>query len=171
MLILEVVLAKAPAFYQDIFRLAKLLYSPSFYGCMEEPVTTPQIGEHDILFVCPSCRKNMVIDESAVGMTIDCAGCGKQVIVPPKMPTPSAEAVPSPVLDMATIESRIAALGSKLKELQTQRTEISNTIGARLNDISRQMVLLARLESSQQQVMQEWQQIVAQMKAARSSKP
>lgn len=129
----------------------------------------------DIFFECPSCHKSMVIDEAAAGIPIQCPGCGAGVIVPPKTPQSSAPAktetpvapVASPVssIDIAAFESRLSALGNKLKELQTQRTEISNNIGVRLNDINRQMVLLARLETSQQQVLQEWQQLVSQLKA------
>src|SRR6266850_4793422 len=44
----------------------------------------------DILFECPSCGKSMVIDESAVGMIVDCPRCPAQVIVPSR-PAPPAE--------------------------------------------------------------------------------
>ncbi len=110
----------------------------------------------------------MVIDESAAGMPIPCPGCGAGVIVPPKSSVEAPAAAPG--LDLAAVESRLTALGSKLKELQTQRTEINNNIGVRLNDINRQMVLIARLETSQQQVLQDWQELVAQVKAARLAK-
>ena len=135
---------------------------------MADSTTTSQGSTRDIFFECPSCQKSMVIDESASGMPIPCPGCGAGVIVPPKSTTEAA--VPVPGVDLAGLESRLAALGSKLKELQTQRTEINNNIGVRLNDINRQMVLLARLETSQQQVLQDWQELVAQVKAARSAK-
>jgi len=138
---------------------------------MADKNETPAIGSRDIVFECPSCHKSLVIDEAAEGFTVDCPGCGTKVIVPAKSAaTQAAAAEPSsaPVSSGVPVETRLAALGSKLKELQTQRTEISNNVAARLNEINRQMVLLARLESSHQQVLQEWQQLVAQLKAGGS---
>jgi len=122
----------------------------------------PEIGPRDIVFDCPFCEKSMVVDEVAVGMTVECPRCGGQVIVPPR-PNPTA---PPPVMSPpAADDARISALISKLKELQTQRTEISTNIVARLNDINRQMVLLARLESAHQQVIQEWNRLLAESRS------
>lgn len=55
--------------------------------------TTPEIAitPRDILFECPNCGKSMVIDESAVGMMVDCPQCPAQVIVPSR-PVAPAEA-------------------------------------------------------------------------------
>ena len=55
--------------------------------------TIPEIAiaPSDILFECPNCGKSMVIDESAVGMIVDCPQCPAQVIVPSR-PAPPAEA-------------------------------------------------------------------------------
>ena len=36
----------------------------------------------DILFECPACRKSLVIDAAAVGLTIECPQCQTNVIVP-----------------------------------------------------------------------------------------
>jgi hypothetical protein len=131
------------------------------------------VGPRDILFECPSCHKSLVIDEAAEGMIVDCPQCKTPVIVPPKAPPaiaagarPSAEA-PAPVAESgaAGTPEQIIALGNKLKELQTQRTEIATNVAARLNEINRQMVMLSRLEASHQQVMAEWNQLIGQIRA------
>lgn len=49
------------------------------------------ITPHDVLFDCPTCGKSMVIDESAIGMVIECQGCQQQVIVPERLPAPDKE--------------------------------------------------------------------------------
>ncbi len=55
--------------------------------------TIPEIAitPSDILFECPDCGKSMVIDESAVGMMVDCPQCPAHVIVPSR-PAPPSEA-------------------------------------------------------------------------------
>lgn len=66
----------------------------------------------------------------------------------------------------------MGSLTGKLKELQTQRTELNNRIAARLNEVNRDLVLLARLETSQQQVIGELNQLAAQLAtAAENTKP
>ena len=131
------------------------------------------VGPRDILFECPSCHKSLVIDEAAEGMIVDCPQCKTPVIVPPKAP-PAIAAAPRPVADAplpaaepgaAGMPEQIVALGNKLKELQTQRTEIATNVAARLNEINRQMVMLSRLEASHQQVMAEWNQLIGQLRA------
>jgi predicted RNA-binding Zn-ribbon protein involved in translation (DUF1610 family) len=118
---------------------------------------TLEIGPHDVVFECPACAKSMAADEDAEGLTVDCPGCGAQVIVPSK-PGRSASSSAS---SAAELNARLSLLVGKLRELQMQRTEISNNIIARLNDINRLVVMLARLEASHQQVMQEWNRILA----------
>jgi len=45
----------------------------------------------DIHFVCPTCERHMVIDETGVGLIICCTDCGQNVIVPEP-----AESAPDP---------------------------------------------------------------------------
>ena len=63
-------------------------------------------------------------------------------------------------------EKRLAALAGRLKEIQAQRTEVTSRIAARLNDVNRDLVMLARLETSQQQALSEWNQLVERISAA-----
>jgi uncharacterized protein involved in exopolysaccharide biosynthesis len=60
----------------------------------------------------------------------------------------------------------MASLSGKLKELQTQRTELTNRMATRLNEVNRDLVMLARLETSQQQVIGELNQLATQLATA-----
>ena len=82
---------------------------------MEAAVATP----HDITFSCANCHSALVVDAAAAGMTLDCQRCGKPTSVPTISPsaTPSAEA-----------QSKISDIQRRLKENESQRTEITGYI-------------------------------------------
>ncbi len=53
----------------------------------EETENTPndidaEIRDTDIVFDCPSCGKNHVIDYRGAGLPINCSECGKEILVP-----------------------------------------------------------------------------------------
>ena len=131
------------------------------------------ISPRDIVFECPSCRKSLVVDDVAEGLIIDCPQCHINVIVPPKpIPTappparsepvkPVEEQKPQPPGD--DVRARLATVAGKLKELQTQRTEINSRLASRINEINRDLVMMARLETGHQQILAELTQIVTQI--------
>ncbi len=137
------------------------------------------ISSSDILFDCPSCSKSLVVDDSAEGLIVDCPLCQSNVIVPPKqarpVSTPSQTTrarLPREELKPAgakldsselPLQQRLAVLANQLKEIQAQRTEIANRMASRLNEVNRDLVLMARLETSQRQILKEWNQLVEQM--------
>ena len=41
-----------------------------------------EIRDTDIVFDCPHCGKNLVIDYRGAGLRIECSECGKEVLVP-----------------------------------------------------------------------------------------
>lgn len=41
-----------------------------------------EIGDTDIVFDCPHCGKNLVIDYRGAGLQINCSQCGTPVLVP-----------------------------------------------------------------------------------------
>ena len=41
-----------------------------------------EIRDTDIVFDCPHCGKNLVIDYRGAGLLINCSDCGAQVLVP-----------------------------------------------------------------------------------------
>lgn len=119
------------------------------------------VSTNDILFECPSCRKSLVVDETAEGMIIECPQCHINVIVPPR-----AGEAPDPAPEPAVsndAQARLAAIAGKLKELQTQRTEINNRLAARMNEVNRDVVMMARLEASHQQVLRELAELTSQI--------
>jgi DNA-directed RNA polymerase subunit RPC12/RpoP len=139
---------------------------------MDASVTTS-----DILFECPACGKSLVVEDTAEGMIIDCPQCRTNVIVPPKStkPTPlptgmKDEPKPVEVSKSAPVEvpprKRIAVLADQLKEIQSQRTEITGRMAARLNDVNRDIVMMARLETSEQQIISEWNQLLEKISSA-----
>ncbi|MCG3149550.1 MAG: hypothetical protein PCFJNLEI_03014 [Verrucomicrobiae bacterium] len=140
---------------------------------MSSTTSEPVVGPHDILFECPACGKSLVVDEDGEGMIVDCPQCHINVIVPPKTPpaTETSTAVakitppPTPAVeaDIASdIRERLTALANKMKELQTQRAEINNRMASRINEINRDLVMTARLETAHQQVVAELNQLIAQ---------
>jgi predicted RNA-binding Zn-ribbon protein involved in translation (DUF1610 family) len=48
----------------------------------QQPV---EITARDVVFECPRCGKSMVIDEAAIGLMVECVGCGADVIVPGRL--------------------------------------------------------------------------------------
>ena len=135
------------------------------------------VTNQDILFDCPSCGKSLVVDVSAEGMIVDCPQCRTNVIVPPRSagrsepPASATRAAPSkedakpseePRSGAADVpaQKRLAVLAGQLKEIQSQRGEVTGRIASRLNDVNRDLVMLARLETSQQQILSEWNQLV-----------
>ena len=128
------------------------------------------MSPRDILFECPACHKSLVVDEAAEGLIVDCPQCGINVIVPPK-PAPTAPPSAKPAVDQRPtapaagedLRSQLVTITSKLKELQTQRAEINNRLASRLNEINRDVVMVARLETSQQQVIAELNQLVGKI--------
>ena len=134
------------------------------------------ISPRDIIFECPACRKSLAVDVVAEGMIVQCPQCRIDVIVPPKPTSALAPPPPSqassktgavegkkPVPAGEDLRSRLVIITDKLKELQTQRTEINNRLAARINDVNRDLVMMARLETSQQQVLAELNQLVDQI--------
>jgi hypothetical protein len=148
-----------------------------------QPIT---IGPRDVLFECPACRKSLVVDESAEGMIVDCPQCRISIIVPPKNgvapvkppaapPAPASAppaaappvtpAPPAPAAPPSAAREKLTVLAGKLKELQTQRTEVNNRLASRINEVNRDLVLLARLETSHQQILVEFYQVLSEMSA------
>jgi len=143
------------------------------------------VSATDILFDCPACGKSLVVDEAAEGMIVDCPQCRTNVIVPPKsarqaasrasateesQPDESAKSAASGAGEMS-LQERLAVLSGQLKEIHAQRTEVTGRIAARLNDVNRDLVNIARLETSQQQILSEWNQLVEKISAARAPAP
>ena len=49
---------------------------------LREDVDEAEIRDTDIVFDCPHCGKNLVIDYRGAGLQINCSECGESVLVP-----------------------------------------------------------------------------------------
>lgn len=124
-----------------------------------------------------------MVDVSAEGMIVDCPQCRTNVIVPPRSaartepPASAVRAAPSKEEAKSAEEARLGAtdvpaqkrlavLAGQLKEIQAQRGEVTGRIAARLNEVNRDLVMLARLETSQQQTLSEWNNLVEKISNA-----
>jgi len=162
--------------------------------------TVAAVSATDIAFDCPACGKSLVVDEAAEGLIVDCPQCRTNVIVPPKSSDVAATLAPAkseksrkdsrprtrsgkePKPDVGDdlvssggmeepLQQRLSVLSGQLKEIHAQRTEVTGRIAARLNDVNRDLVNIARLETSQQQILSEWNQLVEKISAARAPAP
>ena len=61
-------------------------------------------------------------------------------------------------------ETKVPGRGTE--EMKT--TEVTGRIAARLNDVNRDLVIIARLETSQQQIFSEWNQLVGKISSGRA---
>jgi len=71
----------------------------------------------DLVFKCQHCSSPLIVDAAAAGMTLNCQHCGK----PTSVPTASVAAGP-------TSPQELTDLQRKLKENESQRTEVTGYI-------------------------------------------
>jgi transcription elongation factor Elf1 len=71
----------------------------------------------DLVFKCQHCSSPLIVDAAAAGMTLNCQRCGKPTSVPT---TSVATGQPSP--------QELTDLQRKLKENESQRTEVTGYI-------------------------------------------
>ena len=85
---------------------------------MMNPVRPPARNEAgDLLFKCQHCASPLVVNAAAAGMTVNCQRCGKPTLVPATS-TSARPASPQELTD----------LQRKLKENESQRTEVTSYI-------------------------------------------
>ena len=78
----------------------------------------------DLFFKCEGCGIPLVVDAAAAGMTLSCQRCGQPTKVPPSVTTIN----PMSDISSAVTEEKAAELQRRLKENESQRTEISGYI-------------------------------------------
>ena len=105
---------------------------------------------HDIVFKCQHCAKPLIVDRAAAGTTLDCQHCGKPIAVPPAR----RETDKRPELT-AVEEAQFADVQRRLKENESQRTEITNTINQLRIQFHRGQLRLQTLEETQKQLNEE----------------
>src|SRR5947207_15210007 len=71
----------------------------------------------DVLFKCQHCASPLVVNAAAAGMTLNCQRCGKPTLVPT-----------APASASSTAPQELTDLQRKLKENESQRTEVNGYI-------------------------------------------
>jgi hypothetical protein len=119
------------------------------------------------MFPCGHCAAPLVVDRNAAGMTLNCQRCHKPIEVP-RLPevkaSSSADAggINDPALQAAN--EQLADVQRRLKENESQRTEITGYI----NQLS---IQLHRWQLRLQTLNERQKQLHAEMQAAGASVP
>ena len=106
--------------------------------------TTPA----DIVFACTHCTASYVVDASAAGMTIQCQGCNRSIAVPQPSSGSETRATSEPTGHLADLERR-------LKENESQRTEITSYINQHTIQLARWQLRLQTLEERRKELTAE----------------
>lgn len=91
-----------------------------------------EIRDTDIVFDCPHCGKNLVIDYRGAGLQINCSECGESVLVP----IPDGMEINDLDLDPGEILKQLFATRRnyqkaelKIQELKGRLVQIQETLG------------------------------------------
>ena len=97
-----------------------------------EDVDEAEIRETDIVFDCPHCGKNLVIDYRGAGLQINCSSCGESVLVP----IPDGMELRDLDLDPGEILKQLFATRRnyqkaelKIQELKARLVQLQETLG------------------------------------------
>jgi DNA-directed RNA polymerase subunit M/transcription elongation factor TFIIS len=116
-------------------------------------ILAPPHEKRDLFFNCDHCGTSLVVDSTAAGMTLNCQRCGQATSVPgsnvdqhsagPKLNSPE----------------ELAELHRRLKENESQRTEISGYIKQLSIQLHRWQLRLQTLNERNQELTSEIGQI------------
>lgn len=152
------------------------------------------VSENDIVFNCPHCGGELVVDKEGEGMVFDCSHCGAEIMIPPysgpstrrrelelqKTVSESIDQalpkeippVPIPDLSDQTDEALVERLGQlrlQYKENLSQRTEVRGHINRNQIELHRQQLKLQKLVERQMQMEAELTAIQQRLPKAASS--
>ena len=99
---------------------------------IRENTDDAEIRDTDIVFDCPHCGKNLVIDYRGAGLEIACSQCGASVLVP----IPDGMELTDLDLDSGEILKQLFAtrrnyqkVELQVKELRTRLAQLQETLG------------------------------------------
>ena len=99
---------------------------------VRDDVDESEIRDTDIVFDCPHCGKNLVIDYRGAGLQINCSGCGESVLVP----IPDGMELRDLDLDPGEILKQLFAtrrnyqkVELRLQELKARLVQLQETLG------------------------------------------
>jgi hypothetical protein len=107
------------------------------------PSRSAKRTDPDIFFHCQHCKAALVVNRSAAGMTLSCQRCGKPTLIPkPVELTPDAA-------------TRVEEIQRKLKENESQRTEVTACINQSSIQLHRWQLRLQTLNERKEQLEKE----------------
>ena len=98
----------------------------------------------DITFLCAHCKSPLVVDAAAAGLILDCQRCGKPTPVPTEKTKVTAEA-----------DSKTADIQRRLKENDSQRTEVTGYINQTSIQLHRWQLRLQTLNERKKELEEE----------------
>ena len=124
------------------------------------------VTERDIVFTCPSCQGELVVDLAGAGMEVPCSHCGHLLKVPEYAPRPpvspasvkppapgSQPAAPAPTRQFdfsdhtpEQAERRLGELAHQLKENRSQDTEMRGHVNRAMMELHRLQLRLKKLQ-------------------------
>lgn len=126
------------------------------------------IGDRDIVFNCPNCQGELVVDRDGAGLSVPCSHCGHPLTIPDYQPSPppatsalpttepSEPVPPAPArhFDFSDkgreqLERRFNELKSQLKENRSQDTEMRGHVNRATMDLHRLQLKLKKLQERQ----------------------
>ncbi len=121
------------------------------------------INERDIIFNCPNCQGELVVDRDGAGLSVPCSHCGYQLTIPeyqspPREATPAsapetteAPRPPARHFDFSSkpreeLERRFNELKHQLKENRSQDTEMRGHVNRATMELHRLQLKLKKLQ-------------------------
>ncbi len=124
------------------------------------------VTERDIVFNCPVCGGELVVDMSGAGMECPCSHCGSTLMIPEYQPRPATNAPgvalrsnehqpppPAPVRQFdfsdhtpEQLERRLGELSHQLKENRSQDTEMRGHVSRATMELHRLQLRLKTLQ-------------------------
>ena len=91
-----------------------------------EPAGEEDIGDTDIVFDCPHCGHNLVIDYRGAGLQINCAKCGQAVSVP----IPEDMSIADLDVEPGEILKQLFKTRRMLRDAENRIVELENELAA-----------------------------------------
>lgn len=128
------------------------------------------VTDRDIVFDCPHCRGELVVDQEGAGMSLSCSHCGRTIAIPVRPPPAQAvaavreenasAALPKDPRVMARlfgfdaqppeqVHKRAEELKLHLKENQSQTTEMRGHVNRATIELHRFQLKLQKLQDRQ----------------------
>jgi DNA-directed RNA polymerase subunit M/transcription elongation factor TFIIS len=141
------------------------------------------VTERDIVFDCPNCSGELVIDQEGIGLTLACSHCGKPVTVPGRSqatragsgdtisPSRAAGAAESaPAASTFSFEGQtVEQISQRADELKRQLTENHSQTTEMRGHVNRATIELHRLQLKLQKLLDRQTAIEAEMAAAKAA--